>query len=75
MLTAPCLCTLSELQAHEGNMYRNFEGEADRSHHGLPPDNKYSVAYNMRTSISKGGNVSGSQVFNGGASVLSRCPR
>jgi hypothetical protein len=45
-------------QAHEGNMYRHFEGEADRSHHGLPPDKLYSTAYNMRTNISKGALVS-----------------
>jgi hypothetical protein len=46
------------MQVHEGNMYRSFEGEADRSHHGAVPDRLYSAAYNMRTQISKGAMVS-----------------
>lgn len=39
-------------------MYRQFEGEEDRSHHGLPPDRLYSSSYNSRTQTSKGGAVS-----------------
>ncbi|CAM9585877.1 unnamed protein product, partial [Ectocarpus sp. 8 AP-2014] len=39
---------------HEGSMYRKFEGEADRSHHGPAPNRLYSTAHNMRTWISEG---------------------
>lgn len=35
-------------------MYRKFEGEADRSHHGPAPNRLYSTAHNMRTWISEG---------------------
>ena len=35
-------------------MYRKFEGEADRSHHGPAPNGLYSTAHNMRTWISEG---------------------
>ncbi|CAN0157376.1 unnamed protein product [Ectocarpus fasciculatus] len=42
------------LQVHEGSMYRKFEGEADRSHHGPAPNRLYSTAHNMRTWISEG---------------------
>lgn len=41
-------------QVHEGSMYRKFEGEADRSHHGPAPNRLYSTAHNMRTWISEG---------------------
>eukprot|EP00611_Tribonema_gayanum_P010788 TRINITY_DN2089_c0_g1_i5.p2 TRINITY_DN2089_c0_g1~~TRINITY_DN2089_c0_g1_i5.p2 ORF type:complete len:272 (-),score=115.07 TRINITY_DN2089_c0_g1_i5:524-1339(-) len=50
---AGCGAVVEDHKAHEGNMYRQFEGEVDRSHHGLPPDKLYSTAYNMRTQISK----------------------
>lgn len=41
-------------KVHEGSMYRKFEGEADRSHHGPAPNRLYSTAHNMRTWISEG---------------------
>jgi len=34
---------------HEGNFYRSFEGEADRSHHGKPYNPLFSEAWNSRT--------------------------
>ncbi|CAM9415893.1 unnamed protein product, partial [Ectocarpus sp. 12 AP-2014] len=47
-------CTHIFRAVHEGSMYRKFEGEADRSHHGPAPNRLYSTAHNMRTWISEG---------------------
>ena len=37
---------------HEGNFYRSFEGEDDRSHHGKPFNPLFSEAFNSRISCS-----------------------
>ncbi|CAN0467932.1 unnamed protein product [Ascophyllum nodosum] len=49
-----CGTVVQDHKVHEGNMYRKFEGEADRSHHGPAPNRLYSTAHNMRTWISEG---------------------
>eukprot|EP00752_Nemacystus_decipiens_P002508 g2355.t1 len=49
-----CGTVVQDHKVHEGSMYRKFEGEADRSHHGPAPNRLYSTAHNMRTWISEG---------------------
>lgn len=40
---------------HEGNAYRKFEGEEDKSHHGPAPNKLFSSGHNLRTLISAEG--------------------
>lgn len=47
-----CGTVVSESLMHEGSMYRKFEGEEDRNHHGDASNPLYSNAYNMATSLS-----------------------
>lgn len=44
-----CGLELVERRPHEGNFYRSFEGEEDRSHHGKPHNPLFSEAHNSRT--------------------------
>ncbi|OQR95873.1 hypothetical protein THRCLA_07499 [Thraustotheca clavata] len=43
---------------HEGNAYRKFEGEEDKSHHGPAPNKLFSTGHNLRTMISQDGEQS-----------------
>ncbi|EQC31341.1 hypothetical protein SDRG_10943 [Saprolegnia diclina VS20] len=52
---AGCGNVLEASRLYEGNAYRRFEDEEDRSHHGAPPNPLFSVGYNMQTSIDKDG--------------------
>jgi len=47
-----CGMVIYESLMHEGSMYRKFEGEEDRNHHGSSHNPLYSNAYNMGTSLS-----------------------
>ena len=47
-----CGVVVEQKRIHEGSMYRKFEGEEDRNHHGPAPNPLYSHAHNMRTQIS-----------------------
>ena len=40
-----------EHQVHDGNMYRTFEGDADKSHHGPAPNSLFSSTDNLRTDL------------------------
>ncbi len=61
-----CGTVVSESLMHEGSMYRKFEGEEDRNHHGDVSNPLYSNAYNMATSLSGGIGI-GAGGFRGGA--------
>jgi len=56
-----CGNVVQDRKVHEGSMYRKFEGEEDRSHHGPVPNNLYSPAHNMQTFITSGGPGSGTK--------------
>ena len=47
-----CGTVICESLMHEGSMYRKFEGEEDRNHHGDVSNPLYSNSYNMGTSLS-----------------------
>ncbi len=52
VICTQCGTVVSESLMHEGSMYRKFEGEEDRNHHGDVSNPLYSNAYNMATSLS-----------------------
>ncbi|OQR96998.1 hypothetical protein ACHHYP_20639 [Achlya hypogyna] len=52
---AGCGNVLESSRLFEGNAYRRFEDEEDRSHHGPAPNPLFSSAYNLKVNISKDG--------------------
>lgn len=52
VICTQCGTVESESFIHEGEMYRRFEGEEDRNHHGNVIDPLFSYSYNMATSLS-----------------------
>jgi hypothetical protein len=51
VICSTCGTVNSESLMHEGSMYRKFEGEEDRNHHGDSANPLYSNAHNMSTTL------------------------
>ncbi len=54
-----CGNVVEEHKLFEGNQFRKFEGEEDKSHHGPAPNKLYSAAHNMKTSLVPTGGAGG----------------
>jgi len=52
VICSNCGMVVVESLMHEGSQFRNFEGEADRNHHGDTANPLFSDAHNMSTGLS-----------------------
>lgn len=52
VICSNCGMVVVESMMHEGSQFRNFEGEADRNHHGDTGNPLFSDAHNMSTGLS-----------------------
>jgi len=59
-----CASVVQQHRVHDGEMYRKFEGEEDRSHHGRAPNRLFSGAFNLRTETGAAGSADGRDLRN-----------